>query len=148
VLIVGTIPFWNLVQTDHEALPELKMAKAEQPALEKFVETDIAEKETAIAVQPTTTSTKAVLVASIDDELVSYSWADSVALVEGDIEGAYRTISKPNFSDEVSAAAPAMLFSAGREADLHPFDGIKTRANALSLAEEPEDLLDLLVPAF
>lgn len=148
VLIGGTIPFWNLVQTDHEALPELKMAKAEQPALEKFVETDIAEKETAIAVQPTTTSTKAVLVASIDDELVSYSWADSVALVEGDVEGAYRTISKPNFSDEVSAAAPAMFFSAGREADLHPFDGIKTRANALSLAEEPEDLLDLLVPAF
>lgn len=148
VLIVGTIPFWNLVQTDHEALPELKMAKVEQPALEKFVEAQTAEKESAVAMQPKTTSTKAVLVASIDDELVSYYWADSVALVDGDVKATYRTIGEPNFSSEVSAAAPAMFFSAGREADLHPFDGIKTRANALSLAEEPEDLLDLLVPAF
>ncbi|MDH4474054.1 MAG: hypothetical protein QE487_15710 [Fluviicola sp.] len=156
VIVLGTIPFWNLVQTDHESLPQLKTAKVdgasigrEQAPLEKFVSNEGTGKETIAAVtkQQVTTPTKAVLVASLNDDMKDYAVRMDDVPASGEIAD-YRTISEPVFSAAASSPAPAMLFSAGRDADLHPFDGIRTRANALSLAEEPEDLLDLLVPAF
>lgn len=156
VLVLGTIPFWNMVQTDHESLPQLKTAKVdgvsigrEQAPLEKFVANEDAQKETLAAVtkQQVTTPTKAILVASLDDEVKIADMEMSAAPANGEIAD-YRTISEPVFSAEAVSAAPVMFSSAGRDADLHPFDAIRTRANALSLAEEPEDLLDLLVPAF
>lgn len=153
VLVLGTIPFWNLVQTDHEALPQLKTAKAEQPALEKFVASENSGKETTDVVAKTNvnTTTEAVLVASVETEAKDYAAGmDDVAPADGETVD-YRTVSEPAFSTTFSAPAPTTSMSwtnPGLQADLHPLDGITTRANALSLAEEPEDLLDLLVPAF
>lgn len=154
VLVLGTIPFWNLVQTDSEALPQLKTAKVEQPALEKFVASENSGKATTDAVVKTkvNTTTETVLVASLETEAKDYTalGVDDVAPADGETAG-YRTVSDPAFLTSFSAPAPIASMSwtnSGLQADLHPLDGITTRANALSLAEEPEDLLDLLVPAF
>lgn len=159
VIVLGTIPFWNLVQTDDKALPKLETAKAEQPALEKFTtnetkETEetkpnpaVNEKETAV--------TMPVLVASVDqfDEApadfkmeMSAAATPMSADVRGDKANDGPTFTASSFS--WGSMLGSQSVNAGLEADLHPLDGITTRANALSLAEEPEDLLDLLVPAF
>ena len=163
VIVLGTIPFWNLVQTDDNALPKLETAKAEQPALEKFTanETEGKEtegKETAVAATKSKASvtTDAVLVASLNEDEAP---ADFKAEME---MSAAAPAMSADFRGDGAADGPAFTASAfssghmpgsktvnaGLQADLHPLDGITTRANALSLAEEPEDLLDLLVPAF
>ncbi|HLP54173.1 MAG TPA: hypothetical protein VK151_04055 [Fluviicola sp.] len=155
VLIVGTIPFWNLVQTDDKALPKQpEMAKAEQPALEKFTAPENSGKDEThvVAGQTNPSVQEPVLVASLSDEVTK---ADDFKAIE--MSAAPPAMASADFRGDVASdpVLTAVTFSSGREgrnagleADLHPFDGIQTRANALSLAEEPEDLLDLLVPAF
>ncbi|MES2555198.1 MAG: hypothetical protein V4604_03555 [Bacteroidota bacterium] len=151
VVILGTIPFWNLVQTDHEALPQLKTAKEEQPALEKFTASPTTGKETVAEVsQPKVTTATPVLVASVEDDVTDFKAEMSAAATPADdIREDVVAMGEPSFTalSFSSSERPAAI-NAGLQADLHPLDGITTRANALSLAEEPEDLLDLLVPAF
>jgi hypothetical protein len=156
VIVLGTIPFWNLVQTDDEALPKLQTAKAEQPALEKFTTNETEETKTTPAVKEKETAvTMPVLVASVDqvDEApadfkteMSAAATSMSADVRGDKANDGPTFTSSAFS--LGRMPGSQSVNAGLEADLHPLDGITTRANALSLAEEPEDLLDLLVPAF
>ena len=168
LLVLGTVPFWNLA--DHEVAHKSQepVAKLEEPAAPAGTAQDVATKSKAPVAQPAVNGTIEQENAAVADESEIYS-----AL-------AFKTIAEPSFSAEgyasedktdadqqnrelewngvneelgamtkVSATAGSYSFTtAGMNADLNPYNKDMAGVSAVSMAAQPDELFDFIVPAF
>lgn len=175
LIIVGTVPFWNLLDSDSALTNENKLtAKLESPMSKEAsasttttdvstpAKKDIQSAELADNVQPVEVMNEP---ASVDDFAAKEPAVAAVSYSSGYAEPGVSagTLAFSSSKSLETKAVRVDLFdastgenissfsSAGREADLHPNDlanNGKKQTTAVSLAEEPDDLLDFLVPAF
>ena len=165
VLFLGTIPFWQL--SDAEMKPQNRPEMAQ-------LETAKPEEKTASSPAETTSETPSSetlqTVHAVPDGAMSVEsdmaiapapveiMNDEVMPVAADSYTRYYTVAKPSFdgdaiSDDFTmdkSAETATFSSMGRNADLDPYSTMAKRneSRAISLAQQPNDMLDLLVPAF
>jgi|GEM_PF-2348845 len=175
LIVLGTVPFWNLLDSDSALTNENKLtAKLESPMSEEAspsntttdlstpAKKDIQSAELADNVQPVEVMNEP---SSVDDFVTKEPALAAVSYSSGYAEPGVSagTLAFSSSKSLETKAVRVDLFDAstgekitsfsnvGREADLHPNDlanNGKKQTNAVSLAEEPDDLLDFLVPAF
>lgn len=192
LIVLGTVPFWNLIKTDVPVKGKVLTAKLEapknepvQPAIQqdKAKTTETQPAESVVKEEGVTRSVAAAESKGMSDEMtvsalapgmdiapLAYTWSSNTAVsangltqpfgIDQELDkdqqqgnGFVATGSTLNtkgtyFSSAVTTADSYSAF--GRKADLYPGEvkGDMNAKNALSLAEQPDDLLDLLVPAF
>lgn len=175
LIVLGTVPFWSLLDSDSALTNENKLtAKLESPMSEEASNSSKSKELTtpakndlqSVALADNIQPIEEIKESSASDEsevkeptlaAVSYSRG----YVEPGVSAGTLAFSSPKALE--SKAINVELFdgstgekissfsSVGREADLHPNDlanNGKKQTTAVSLAEEPDDLLDFLVPAF
>ena len=172
LIVLGTVPFWNLLDSDSALTNENKLtAKLESPMSEEASNSSKSKELTT----PTKNDLQSVALAdniqpieeikepsnTLDSRIVEPDVADYYGYAEPGVSAGSLAFSSPKALE--SKAINVELFdgstvekissfsSVGREADLHPNDlanNGKKQTTAVSLAEEPDDLLDFLVPAF
>jgi len=170
LIVLGTVPFWNLLDSDITAANEKSLtAKLESPASQEEANANTETNRTTPT--PTTATQLAEKHPSTEFKNMPSLVNDEVALEPAQV-GAYGSSYEPekavmawsssrvgdikdtkivDLFDGSTGEKITSFSAAGREADLYPNDLANTGkvgSNAISLAEEPDDLLDFLVPAF
>lgn len=166
VLFLGTIPFWQLADNDMkpQERPQIAKLETQKPAEEKEVQTAQPAAPTENSAVETGESTIQVSEALAEAEMAPVAVDDidmdvedvaigAVSPAPASWNGTYYTSSGVvNLkADMLTSDKAGYTFSAvGRNADLDPYSNMASRndGRAISLAEQPDDLLDLLVPAF
>lgn len=177
LIVLGTAPFWSMLKTDEApgsrkdeqfastqtpraietqpmeetsgALPQTEQrAKSEEQQLAGLYESDVVLSDKLSDYDGTYSTGAQTITANASSSPVTYSWAPSI---EAEMAKPVYFGGVTNEGLNIGTDSRKLSFSSeGRLADLHP-DGLETavgEVNALSLAEQPDDLLDLLSPAF
>ena len=175
VIVLGTVPFWNLAGHKIDSAEKQPLAKLETPEL-KDVPSEVKTREKTTE-NRSVASAEILPAPSVSDESagISYEWneADSKAasfkssgtVVQGSDgeamdQATNETMVTASWSKEMSAgsataqpsysATTYTYATAGMNADLNPYS-VKKNSNdpvAISMAAQPDDLLDFIVPAF
>jgi len=167
-ILLGTIPLWDMTDNEVKDGPE-PIAKLEAPKeAEKPSSPEVSESPVV-----STAKSKSETVTTREEEQYAGQFTASDEIPEA--MGKFKTISEPSFDgtsgfsfsatapmsagSDISLApalssytVPGTVFSAGRQADLNPYgtdkDVDNIAAKSVSMAEQPEDLFDFIVPAF